>query len=118
VAGDVPDQYMKDFQYLKGLSEKGALRAGNSIYKSLDQKAKNLPSCAERSTPWLAASATYVRRPSSRRQRADRAFYPREATSKGGFAVRQGPRGLVRCNVGVVAARLSKGRANGFAASV
>lgn len=43
MAGDVPDRYLKDFQYLKGLSDKGTLQASNQIYKSLDQKAKDLP---------------------------------------------------------------------------
>lgn len=43
MAGDVPDQYMKDFQYLKGLSDRGTLQASNPIYKSLDAKAKSLP---------------------------------------------------------------------------
>ncbi len=43
MAGDVPDQYRKDFEYLKEKSSKGQLTADNSIYKKLDDKARNLP---------------------------------------------------------------------------
>lgn len=39
----IPEGYKKDFQYLEGLSDKGALHASNSIYKSLKDKARNLP---------------------------------------------------------------------------
>jgi hypothetical protein len=43
MAGDVPNDYLKDFNYLKDLSNRGTLQASNSIYKKLDEKAKNLP---------------------------------------------------------------------------
>ena len=43
MAGDVPDDYKKDFTYLKSQSDRGQLTNSNSIYKKLDQKAKNLP---------------------------------------------------------------------------
>ena len=43
MAGDVPDDCKKDFTYLKGKSDNGQLLSSNSIYKALDQKAKNLP---------------------------------------------------------------------------
>ena len=43
MAGDVPDDYKKDFAYLKSKSDSGQLLSSNSIYKTLDQKAKNLP---------------------------------------------------------------------------
>jgi hypothetical protein len=43
VAGDIPDQYKKDFQYLKQQSDRGTLLNTNAIYKILDEKAKNLP---------------------------------------------------------------------------
>lgn len=43
MAGDVPNDYLKDINYLKELPERGSLLATNSVYKELDQKAKNLP---------------------------------------------------------------------------
>ncbi|WP_193777205.1 hypothetical protein [Rhodococcus sp. YH3-3] len=43
MSGDIPDSYRKDFNYLRDLSAKGALLASNSIYQSLDSKARNLP---------------------------------------------------------------------------
>lgn len=39
----IPDDYKKDFNYLEELSQKGTLRADNSIYKKLKDKARNLP---------------------------------------------------------------------------
>jgi hypothetical protein len=38
----IPDDYKKDFAYLKGKSDKGELRHDNSILKKLQDKAKNL----------------------------------------------------------------------------
>jgi hypothetical protein len=43
MAGDVPDQYQKDFTCLKGNSDRGLLYNDDAIYKRLDEKAKNLP---------------------------------------------------------------------------
>ncbi|MDR6507751.1 hypothetical protein [Arthrobacter oryzae] len=42
----IPDDYKKDFAYLKQQSDKGALRHDNSILKKLQDKAKNLPGLA------------------------------------------------------------------------
>lgn len=39
----LPADYVKDFQYLKEKSDKGALNSSNEIYKKLDEKARNLP---------------------------------------------------------------------------
>lgn len=35
--------YRKDMEYLRQKSDQGTLLSNNSIYKSLDMKAKNLP---------------------------------------------------------------------------
>ena len=39
----LPQDYVKDFQYLKEKSDKGALNSDNTIYKSLLAKSRNLP---------------------------------------------------------------------------
>lgn len=39
----IPQDYQKDFEYLRGMSDKGALRHDNSVLKKLQDKAKNLP---------------------------------------------------------------------------
>jgi hypothetical protein len=43
MSGDVPADYLKDFNYLKEKSAKSALYNDNAIYKKLDDKARNLP---------------------------------------------------------------------------
>lgn len=43
MAGDIPNDYQKDFDYLKDKSNKGQLYSDNNIYKKLDDKARNLP---------------------------------------------------------------------------
>lgn len=42
----IPDDYKKDFAYLKEKSDKGQLRHDNSILKKLQDKARNLPGLA------------------------------------------------------------------------
>ncbi len=39
----LPADYVKDYQYLKGLSDKGQLNSNNQIYKKLDKAGKVLP---------------------------------------------------------------------------
>lgn len=39
----IPDDYKKDFTYLKEKSDKGALNHDNNILQKLQEKAKNLP---------------------------------------------------------------------------
>ncbi len=43
MAGDIPQDYRKDFSYLEELSSKGALQASNAIYQKLKGKSQNLP---------------------------------------------------------------------------
>lgn len=43
----IPQDYKKDFDYLKEKSDKGALRHDNTILKKLQEKAKNLPGLKE-----------------------------------------------------------------------
>lgn len=43
MAGDIPQDYRKDFGYLEELSSKGSLQASNSIYQKLKEKSQNLP---------------------------------------------------------------------------
>lgn len=40
---DIPQDYRKDFDYLKGKSANGSLQHDNNILKKLEEKAKNLP---------------------------------------------------------------------------
>jgi hypothetical protein len=39
----IPDDYKKDFAYLKDLSDKGSLRNGNAILQKLESAARQLP---------------------------------------------------------------------------
>lgn len=39
----LPVEYQKDFNYLKDLSDRGALNSNNHIYQTLDMKAANVP---------------------------------------------------------------------------
>lgn len=39
----IPDDYKKDFAYLKEKSDRGSLNHDNSILKKLQEKARNLP---------------------------------------------------------------------------
>lgn len=40
---EIPDQYKKDFSYLKERSDKGTLMHNNAILQKLDNAARNLP---------------------------------------------------------------------------
>jgi hypothetical protein len=40
---EIPEQYKKDFAYLRAQSEKGALRYNNAILQKLEKAAKSLP---------------------------------------------------------------------------
>lgn len=39
----IPEDYKKDFAYLKELSDKGSLKNGNAILQKLESAARNLP---------------------------------------------------------------------------
>ena len=39
----IPDDYKKDFAYLKELSDRGSLRDGNAVLQKLQSAARNLP---------------------------------------------------------------------------
>jgi hypothetical protein len=39
----IPEDYKKDFAYLKEQSDKGSLRYNNAILQKLERAAKNLP---------------------------------------------------------------------------
>ena len=43
MAGDIPDQYKKDFNYLQDKARKGELYNDNAVYKKLAEKARLLP---------------------------------------------------------------------------